>query len=152
VKEAVFSTEVIKSVQALGHFAFKIPDMPRGPLTRFIPSKPYDLQITCKGRSVAVECMQFNIWKPLTLDTFQPSQIQNLTKHINIGEAYSFIFLNIRIPREKSRLYIFEWAELYKRLKMGPMSQDEIEMLYESLTAHKNLFDLRSFFKDYVLK
>lgn len=47
---------LVASLQAAGAWAWKVPDMPRGPQTRFVPTKPFDvLMFGPSGRAYVFE-------------------------------------------------------------------------------------------------
>ena len=110
MKEAVFNTEIRKSLELVGHFSHKLTDSIRGPNTRFIPEKPFDI-VSCSPRGVftAVEGKQIKKWCGLTRSMLRPNQIASLDRTVkNRGKAY--LMLNVRIPKERVNLcYIFDW-------------------------------------------
>jgi hypothetical protein len=121
VKEAVFVTEVIRSLRHFGFWAFKIPDAPITKellkITRFTMAKPCDI-VAClpsglDGLFVAIECKQFKKWKSFSLRDMRPAQVEQLSAIEDHGGS-CWVFLNVRVGRD-NRLIIFEWAELRHR-------------------------------------
>lgn len=123
MKEAVFVTEVIRSLRHFGFWAFKIPDAPITKellkITRFTMAKPCDI-IAClpvgvisDGVFVAIECKQFKKWKSFSIRDMRPAQVEQLSAIEDHGGS-AWVFLNVRVGRD-NRLIIFEWAELRHR-------------------------------------
>ena len=123
MKEATFTTEVIRSLRHFGFWAFKIPDAPITKellkITRFTMAKPCDI-VAClpvgvisDGVFVAIECKQFKKWKAFSVRDMRPAQVEQLSALEDHG-ASCWVFLNVRM-KGTNRLIIFEWAELRVR-------------------------------------
>lgn len=123
MKEAIFVSEVMRSLRHFGFWAFKIPDAPITKellkLTRFTMAKPCDI-VAClptgvisDGMFVAIECKQFKKWKAFSVRDMRPAQVEQLSAIEDHGGS-CWVFLNIRVGHD-IRLIIFEWAELRVR-------------------------------------
>jgi len=151
MKEANFNTEIVNSIKDAGHWAYKIPDMPRVPgLLRFIPDKPCDIIASVGGRTVAIESKQFKKWQALGMRHLEDSQIKNLDEIVKDG-GKGFIFLNIRIKGDKelgikreNKCLIFEWNEFKLLNIVGSIKK--LDLLHWAYIEGKlKRFDLSEF-------
>lgn len=153
MKEAVFTTEVKNSLEALGCWAHKLTDAVRGPTTRFIPPKPFDLIGSYKGIPFAIETKQMKKWEPFGKADFQPSQLKELTRFQKRGQGRSFVMLNVREPRKENLCIIFEWWAFERDLKSDkPLSVAQLKEIakHHGLVAKKGVFDFEYFLNSYV--
>jgi hypothetical protein len=158
MKEATFTTEVIRSIRHNQAWAYKIPDAPITKeilkITRFTNAKPADIVCCHSGLFVAIETKQFKKWKALSKNDFRPEQLKGLQEIVDNG-GRAFVFLNIRIksPHE-NRLLIFDWATWGERLTHGPSvfaKELKDRVYYESFLVgnepnKKRVFDLTDWF------
>lgn len=121
MKEAVFNSEVVKSLRSADFWAYKIADSPASwtaSITRFTPEKPADI-IACtkSGRFLLIECKQFKKWQGLYQTAFRDYQIKSLDAIVDQkGRAYAFI--NIRIKEERiNYCVIVDWSKHRERIK-----------------------------------
>lgn len=160
MKEAHFSTEVVRSVRHYGGWAYKIPDAPITKailkITRFTAAKPFDITCAIDGTPVAIETKQFKEWKALSKNDFRPEQLKGMTEFIAHGKGRAFVFLNIRIKEaDENRLIIFDWATLGPRIeqKKSVFAKELKERAYyksylhdftndDGIVTRKRVFDL----------
>ncbi len=150
MKEAKFSTEIVRSIRHYGGWAYKIPDAPITKelmkITRFTAAKPCDIVASIDSKFVGVETKQFKKWKSLSKRDFRPEQIISLEKIIANGKGRSFIFLNIRITKPyENRLIIFDWATWRPVLMKRNISIKELQdrAFYDHYSVNnKIVFDL----------
>ena len=118
MKEAIFITEVKRSIFKYGGWAYKLADMPQSMLqgARFNPEKPCDLVASINGKFVGIECKQLRKYEAFGLRHIRETQVRGLNGIIHNGLGRSFIFLNIRQKADKERgikrlnhLIIFDW-------------------------------------------
>jgi len=155
MKEAVFTSELMRSLRVQGFWAYKIPDSPitQGVLevTRFTAAKPCDVVACYDGQTVLIECKQLKKWKAFGLKHIRDSQVKHLTDVIASG-GKAYIFLNIRInasPRV-DRLIILDWAKWGKRLQLETIKAKDLKALQSFGTLRHNgkkIYDL-SFLKN----
>lgn len=153
MKEAIFSTEVKSSLQDLGCWAYKIPDAVRGPATRFIPEKPFDIVASYRGTAFAIETKQIKKWQSFGRKDFRPSQLKELTRFQTQGQGRSFVMLNVRIPRKENLCIIFEWWAFENELKAEKaLSVADLKEIakHHSIVAAKGKFDFKIFLERYV--
>jgi len=150
MKEASFTTEVMRSLKHYNLWAYKIPDTPINKkimeLMRFTPEKPCDIVACYQGLMVAVETKQFKKWQAFGLRHMEPAQIDHLTRIVK-EKGRAFVFLNVRIKAPHvNRLFIFDWATLYPRLKKASIKAVELkERAYEGYFKNdkdKLIYDL----------
>ena len=83
MKEMHFCTELRKSIEAIGGYAYKIPDMPGGGFaTRFNPDKPYDMVASINGKFIAIEKLLANE-TPTSNDPNNPGPLVKATPEIS---------------------------------------------------------------------
>lgn len=127
LKEAFFSTEIVRSLRHHGGWAYKIPDAPITKeilkITRFTNAKPCDIVSAFGIKFVAIETKQLKEWKALSKRDFRPEQLEALTAIIKQGSR-AFAFVNIRINKKgepyENRLLIYDWAIWGDRIINGP--------------------------------
>jgi len=153
MKEIQVATEIKKSIQTLGHWAYKIPDMPSIALTvvRFMPDKPFDIVSFIKGWGVGIEVKLFKKFQAFGIRHLMPSQIQEMDKIVDSLSGQAFVFLNIRISGNKeekikreNRLIILNWKVWGSRLKRISIKKKELEE-FPFVFGKKGLFDLKEF-------
>lgn len=158
MKEATFTTEVIRSVRHGGAWAYKIPDAPITKeilkITRFTNAKPADIVVCNGGGFVAIETKQFKSWRALSHRDFRPEQLKGLQEIVD-NKGRAFVFLNIRIKKPyENRLIIFDWATWGDRITNGPSifaKELKERLFYESFLIgndpnKKRVFDLTDWF------
>lgn len=150
MKEAVFQSEVVKSLQTAGAWAWKITDHPVSMIQgsfRYTPEKPFDIVAMHDGRGIGIECKQMRKYQGLKLEDFRQSQIDNLTEIAKKEAGGAYAFINIRITMKKgspgiNRLVIFPWHLLLDRFeKAGPL-QAEFFRQAKGIDGKKGLFEL----------
>ncbi len=158
MKEKEVNTEIRKSFEHFGAFAYKIPDLPIGIHDRrrgirFNPSKPFDIVVCYKGIFIAVETKLLRKFEAFGLRQIRDNQREALDKVSQKAGGYAFIFLNVRIPPDKAkgqktvnRLYTFHWPT-WKALweTNGPIKKRRLEEM-NFTTAGKGIFNLKNFF------
>ena len=134
MKEAVFCTEVVNSLKHLGHWAYKIPDVPAIKSVRFSPNKPADIILVTQGYPVLIECKQFKQYQAFGMRHLTEHQPDALHEFCSKGKGRAFIFINIRRPtithkrqRRCNRLIIYEWAHICNRLEKESIKKPELE-------------------------
>jgi len=152
MKEAFFSTEIVRSLRYHGGWAYKIPDAPITKeilkITRFTAAKPSDIVACFDSLFVAIETKQLKTWKALSIRDFRPEQIEGLT-NIVAHKGRAFVFVNIRINKKgqpyENRLIILDWAVWGERLQAKSIFAKELKerAYYKSFTVdEKRIFDL----------
>lgn len=128
MKESVFTTEVVNSLESFGLYVYKLADIPNAArrVIRFIPVKPCDV-IACspKGRFIAIETKQFKKWQGLTKSVMQEGQIFHLDRIAKRG-GQAFVILNVRIEANKRKgqkrvnlCGVFNWKEYRDQILDG---------------------------------
>lgn len=153
MKEAKFTTEIVRSLRHYGGWAYKIPDAPITKeilkITRFTAAKPCDI-VSCFGiKFVAIETKQLKEWKALSKRDFRPEQLEALADIVAQGSR-AFAFVNIRINKKgqpyENRLLIYDWAVWGERITNGPSiyaKELKERAYYNSFTVdEKRIFDL----------
>lgn len=156
MKEAIFSTEIVRSIRHHGGWAFKIPDMPITKellkITRFTNAKPCDIVSTFNGQFVAIETKQFKKWEALGVRHFRPEQLSGMTDIVANG-GRAFVFLNIRIKADKikklmavNRLLVFDWSTWGPRIMKRSIFAESLRQRphYDPMICPKGkiIFDL----------
>ena len=146
MRESHFVSEVMRSLKKFGVWAYKIGDMPRFQLMRFQQNKPFDI-VACNsyGQFVAIECKQIKKWKPFGMKEMRPNQIESLDAISRFEKAIPLVFLNIRIPADRSkkqkrenRLIIMPWKYLKEKIRF---SKKDLQQ-HEYVDGSKGYFDL----------
>lgn len=151
MREATFTTELIRSFRKDKSWIYKIPDAPTSRLTglRFTASKPCDLVLCLGGKFVAIECKQIKKWKAFSIGDMRTSQIVNLPAVIKSG-GRAFVFLNVRIAKEKvNRIIVLDWEVYGPRLERASIKATELKsMPYLPALDVKDkiFFDLTDFY------
>lgn len=156
MKEAVFNTEISRSINSQGGWYYKVADSPTSwtmKQTRYTPVKPCDGFGMYQGIGFLVECKQIKKWQSLSLKAFRQNQIESLSRFYELG-GKSFVFLNIRISANKSlgqkrenRCLIFEWEKLYRWLSDRNLSKHVLNR-WEYVQGKKGQFDMSKFFQN----
>lgn len=155
MKESLFNTEILRSLQDEGAWAYKIADQPTSwtaHATRFTPDKPCDIVAMFLGHGFIIEGKQIKKFEAFGLDKIRPSQIKNMDEAVDKGNR-AFVFLNIRIKAVKgetqheNRLITFDWAELRERFKSGSIKAKELKEL-PYIEGSKSRFNLKTFLLD----
>lgn len=155
MKEKVFTTEVVRSLENEGHYAYKIPDSPasQGMNMGFLFAKPCDIVAGVYGEFVGIETKIMNKFEAFSLNHMRPSQIKHLTMMIEAGSK-AFVFLNVRISspfpsKRVNRLIVFEWSALHERLKISSIKKNEL--IAHAHTGKENgFFDFSLFYAQLV--
>lgn len=153
MKEAIVTTEIIKSLHDAGLWAYKIPDAPITKevlkVTRFTAAKPCDIVAHYAGRFVAIEVKQIRKMQSFSIKHMRPAQVLHLDSISKKG-GRAFIFLNIRLPVPRTNhLLILDWAEWGDRLRGESLKSVDIKTTMgkldenNSIKASNNKFDLR---------
>jgi len=148
LRESTTNTEIVNSIKAAGHWAYKIPDFPQSMIagSRFNPEKPFDIVAFIAGRAVAIEGKQFKKYQAFGERHMRPSQLEEFNRIVDRDAGRAFVFLNIRQPRPRlNRLLIFDWKNLRERFKDGSIKMRELEA-QQYLEGRKKLFNLGGFF------
>lgn len=152
MKEAKFTTEIVRSLRHHGGWAYKIPDAPITKeilkITRFTAAKPCDIVSCFDSLFVGIETKQLKKWEALGIRHFEKEQIEGMTNIIaNGGRAFAFI--NIRINKKgqpyENRLIVLDWAIWGERLKAKSIFAKELKErdYYKSfIVDEKRIFDL----------
>jgi len=146
VKEANFLTELKHSFgQMENTFWLKISDFPhfQGMKTRFDAAKPFDAVAVIDGVPIAIEAKMLKSFQAFGLRHLRECQIDGLERWERAG-GKSYVFLNIRIKREKGRpgfngLYIFHWRE-FRSLEKS-IKKAELEKM-DFIRGCRKLFDM----------
>lgn len=152
MKEAKFTTEIVRSLRYHGGWAYKIPDAPITKeilkITRFTAAKPSDIVACFDSLFVAIETKQLKKWKALSIRDFRPEQIEGLTNIVAHG-GRAFVFVNIRINTKgqpyENRLLIYDWATWGEKLQAKSIHAKELKerIHYKSfMVDEKRIFDL----------
>lgn len=146
MKEAVFNTEVVRSIRALGGFAHKLGDSVRSEQTRFIGEKPCDIIAGVFGKFVGIESKQFKEMKGFSIRLLRDNQIEALSEMVRTGNR-AFVFLNVRLniagSRPESRLYYWDFAK-WDRQSIGV----KVLRTLPFIKGHKGIYDLTELFRD----
>lgn len=129
-QEAKFTAELRVAFEALGAWAYKIPDMPRykGQKRRNVP-RPFDLAVCLDGRLIAVEVKQMQGFKAFGPRMMQPSQVEHLTKVEAVGgDSFVALFVHGKGPRFV-HLFVFPWSDLLRRWDHGSIKAKELRTL-----------------------
>jgi penicillin-binding protein-related factor A (putative recombinase) len=157
MKESQFNTEVLRSLQENGAWAYKIADQPTSwtaHATRFTPDKPCDIVAIYRGTGFIVEGKQIKKFEAFGANKIRPSQIKNMDEVVDKG-GRAFVFLNIRIKAVKgvssheNRLVILDWSKLRDTFQTGSIKAKELKEL-SYIEGFKDRFDLKSFLQDLV--
>lgn len=119
MRESNFVKELQDTLEAMGAWSYKIPDIPLSMIKgmKFNPMRPFDLAVCYRGRFIAIECKQIKTWRKFGRDDIRLSQYLNLAGVAkNGGTAY--VALNVRTETE-NRLILFEWKEWNEKLRKG---------------------------------
>lgn len=152
MKEAKFTTEIVRSLRHYGGWVYKIPDAPITKeilkITRFTAAKPSDIVSCFDSLFVAIETKQLKKWEALSIRDFRPEQIEGLT-NIVAHKGRAFVFVNIRINTKgrpyENRLLIYDWAVWGERIKQKSIFAKELKErpYYKSfMVDEKRIFDL----------
>jgi penicillin-binding protein-related factor A (putative recombinase) len=150
MKEAFFTTEIVRSIRHHGGWAYKIPDAPITKeimkITRFTAAKPCDIVSCIDSKFIAIETKQSKKWEALSVRDFRPEQITGMTNIVKSGKGRAFVFLNIRMKEPyENRLIIFDWAVWGERIQRESIKAKELKarIYYESFIVNdKRIFDL----------
>lgn len=126
MREAIFCTEVVNSIKAVGQSAYKIADTPidrSSRRMRFAVNKPSDIVTNIEGHSAIIECKQLRKMRSIGLKEFRPSQIKALDEHSLKGPC-AYAFVNLRFPRtsdfgQTNEALILDWRRWGPYLKSG---------------------------------
>jgi len=162
MKESVFQKEIKNSFRDLGAWCEKFPDMPRftknekcercGHIpkdnfsSRFIPEKPFDLNVMYRGIGLAIECKMLKGYQAFSRKKMRESEERNLDLY-DLAGGKSFVFLNVRCSEPGKRvnhLIVFEWSILQSIWQSGSIKKVDLEM-YPFTEGHKQRFDLNGF-------
>lgn len=152
MRETNFQNQTLKSIRKLGWLAYKIPDMPKGPLTRFIPPKPCDIIADLNGFTL-IECKLFKKLEALTADKFSPSQLAALDEAVQ-KSLKAFVFLNFKAPaglytpRRVNAVLILNWKEYGPKIRAAGIDKNQILELVEQrgIPINGEIFDLKPLF------
>lgn len=172
MREAVFITEVKKSLDIIGIGAYKPADMPMswigGSRMRFVPEKPADLICDNFGNYMLIECKQIKKWQGVSMRMIRPSQIKALDEVVarsHYGRA--FVFFNIRIVNDKSKnqkgenlLMAIDWRfnrqNLVDGIGIKEMRERSVGLWIEARKGkeaeEKGKFDLRFLLDEHTLE
>lgn len=89
-------------------FAYKIPDVPR--TMRFIPPKPFDLDVRVGGRAFAIEAKFQKKLQAFGMRALESSQVQGLTDVHAVTPGCALVVLFAHVGRGDRRLYVWEWS------------------------------------------
>lgn len=144
MRESFFNTEVVKSLNDAGAWAYKISDVLG---SRFTADKPFDIFGCYNGIAFAIESKQIKEWKAFGSRYLRDSQVEHLQKVEDAG-GRSYVFLNVRIKANKAEkikqqnlLLIFKFSDL----KSGVVFKKDKMKMMPYIVGHKKRFDLTSF-------
>lgn len=120
MKESEVCTRIVNGFLEAGHEAFKIPDMPRTPGTKFNRSKGYDIVAAVRGFALQIEvkkgpCVPKS--KQALRNILTDSQLKRFDRVTDAENAACFVIYCEYKPHFKSSLrvhhiYIIDWAEV----------------------------------------
>jgi hypothetical protein len=144
MKEAIFNTEIVRSVNGMDGWAYKIPDMPHfaGSLFRFDKEKPFDI-VACLfgGEFIAIEGKQMKKYQAFGHRHMRDCQIKALDVIGRLGGA-AYVFLNIRQKTPYiNRLIVFEWPDPILGTPTKSYKKKEL-LAMPYVTGKKGLFNL----------
>ena len=150
MKESVFTTEIVNSLESFGLYVYKIADIPNAArrVIRFIPVKPCDV-IACspKGRFIAIETKQFKKSQGLTKSVMQEGQIYHLDRIVKRG-GKAFVIVNVRIEANKRKNQkrinacgVFNWKTYREKILDGSLGAKVIRDQSEGTWIESSLDD-----------
>lgn len=149
--EKTTNYEIVKSLNSLGAWAYKIPDMPSSLMVggRFNPDKPCDIISSVDGKFVGIESKQTKVISGFSIRLLRDIQIESLDAQV-ASNGNSFVFYNIRInkPRE-NRLIIFNWAKWRETLEVSIIPK-KIIMDLPFVKGSAGMFALKDFCENVV--
>jgi hypothetical protein len=113
--EREFCSFLVRSLRkkpSLVAFVYKIPDVPR--TMKFIPPKPFDLDVRSQGRAFAIEAKFQKHLLAFGLRDLEPSQVAGLSDVHEATPGCAFVFLFAKVKRGDTRLYFWEWEEFLR--------------------------------------
>lgn len=162
MKESVSNSEIVRSLKALGAWAYKIADFPTQKtmsLTRFTVTKPCDIIAGYRGYILPIEGKLIKKRGSFGMKDMRPAQVENLDKLIEAG-CDAWVFLNLRVPAgtlfkgsvypRQDKLLIFAWNQ-FRKMK----NNYTFDMLltipgFKKITLDgKRIYDLRPFLAMY---
>lgn len=150
MKEIQSNTQIVNSIRP-HWFVHKLMDMPNAvrAVTRFMPSKPFDIFAFIHGKGVGIETKLLKKWKGFSISYLRENQIEALDEVLMAG-GRAFVFVHVCIPanvvegtKRVNRLIILDWAKWNQKLIR---KKDLIN--YPYIEGKKGKFDLSSFFLD----
>ena len=133
--ETKFTKCFTDSLNARGHYAYKIPDTPPSSGLRFTTKKPYDVVASIGGRFVAIEVKLITKYKAFGMRDLRPNQIEGLEAALN-SKGAAFVLLNVRIAGDA--------LEGVKRVNEAILF-NYIDLKAKGSYGHKEVKELQSF-------
>lgn len=149
MKESKLTGILVKSFKNQRLWAYKIPDAVRGPNTRFLPTKPFDIVFFAKKGSGGIEVKQLNnTARFCPAREIRPSQVQGLNDMVRMGRR-ALVIVGIHYPRDFS-FVVVPWVFVKDNF------QDSWDLREENLFSQRyqiknDQFDMKKFLIDWNL-
>ena len=134
-KETELTNHFRRTLESLGHFAYKIPD---DTSSRFKLARPFDMVASIGGTACAIEFKWRKSPESINLNSFSPNQRAALDK-FELSGGLSLVGLFVKIARGDLRLLLWRYNDF--KAKGRVLAREQIKTPYIAYYGREKVFD-----------
>lgn len=134
-KETELTNHFRKTLEKLGHFAYKIPD---DTSSRFKLARPFDMVASIDGRATAIEFKWRKAPESINQNSLSPNQRNALEKFEQSG-GLALVGLFVKVGRGDLRLLL--WAYNDFKAKGRVLAREQVKTPYIAYYGREKVFD-----------
>jgi|LULL01.1.fsa_nt_gb hypothetical protein len=134
-KETELSNHFRKTLEKLGHYAYKIPD---DTSSRFKIARPFDMVASIDGRACAIEFKWRKTPESINQNSLSPNQRAALEKFEASG-GLALVGLFVKVGRGDLRLLIWRYSDFKERGRV--LAREQVKEPYIAYYGRENVFD-----------
>ena len=134
-KETELTNHFRKTLEKLGHYAYKIPD---DTSSRFKIARPFDMVASIDGRACAIEFKWRKSPESINQNSLSPNQRDALEKFERSG-GLALVGLFVKVGRGDIRLLIWRYSDFKERGRV--LAREQTKGPYIAYYGRENVFD-----------
>ena len=134
-KETELTNHFRKTLEKLGHYAYKIPD---DTSSRFKIARPFDMVASIDGRATAIEFKWRKSPESINMNSLSPNQRTALERFEASG-GLALVGLFVKVGRGDIRLILLSYGDFKTRGRL--LAREQVKEPYIGYYGRENIFD-----------